>query len=177
MIISIFVCCTHIHMFGYIFQYHFLCFTFELHTRSRFFFLYFYLLLHTCAYKTVATTTIKMTTTTNWIGYIYIPTHSYIINSKRHQYTGWVDTYTHWLMHIANISGSFAKKALVQTIVCLVLRKYRRKKTDRQADMHTHDAKEGETERASERQRGKNWANTYFGNESERKLEHTNLIN
>lgn len=82
-------------------------------------------------------------------------------------------------VHIANVSGSFAKKALVQTIVCLVLRKYRRKKTDRQADMHIHDAKKGEsaTERASERE-GEGKMSEHLLRQREReKLEHTNLIN
>lgn len=74
-------------------------------------------------------------TTTNWIGYIYILTYSCIIKCERH-------VQKHWLKHIENVSGSFAKKALVQTIVCLVLRKYRWKKTDMQTCTHTMRKKE-----------------------------------
>lgn len=59
----------------------------------------FVTLLHTCAYTTLATTTttIKMTTT-NWIGYIYIPTHSYIIKSERHVYGVCAHSECQWLI-------------------------------------------------------------------------------
>lgn len=106
-------------------------------------------------FSLVRATTIKMKTT-NWNGYIYIPMYSYIIKKgARNIYKN-----NGWMKHIQNVSGSFAKKALVQTIVCLVLQKYKRKKTDRQTDIHARA--HGERERRRERERECEWTSAYF---------------
>lgn len=152
MIISIYFCVvTHINMFSYIFQFYFLCFTLELNTRWSFFFFFFRTYVRTYnGYDN------DNKNDNNKLDRLYLyNTHVFIYNKNRKTY---IETLTE--AHTVSVTGSFAKKALVQTIVCLVLRKYRRKK-DRQTDRHAHTTRERKRKRDSE------LASAYFGNERE----------
>lgn len=159
-------------MFGYIFSISFSLFHIWIaHTRwSCCFFLSSYVCV--CVYNGYDNdndSNIDNKNDNNKLDRLYLYTNVFIYNKKRKTCT---KTHTPWLKHIANVGGSFAKKALVQTIVCLVLCENidGKRQTDRQTCMHTQWSKWA---REWVREWGRNRANADFGNETEKESEKT----